>query len=657
MHLYKENLQKIKEMWKSFTETGMIPSSLRKEIRDSWLRSVDKGIDPFNKELKLEVLGKEQLKERKELLKNAFPIIRDHMNNIYNFTKNTGYLVSFTDSEGYLLEVFGDERVVEEFKNRFNYYPGVKWDQQKTGTNSSCLAIKEKKPVQVVGAEHYCQLLHEWTCSAAPIEITSGEVIGVLNLSGLNFSAHTHTLGMVVTAAEAIKSQLDLKKLNQELKEKNRLEDAIIESISEGILFIDGDGIIKFMNKAGARTLKVDHKDVVGKHVTEIVDFKPVILDVLETGKGYVDKEFFLRSHGKLLHFVKTTTVLKDEAGKIKGVLDTFREIKRIQKMVNVMTGAQATFSFSDIIGESECIERSKQLAKLAAESDSNVLIEGETGTGKELFAQAIHRASSRREGPFLAINCAALPNRLIESELFGYVEGAFTGAKKGGRPGKFELANGGTIFLDEIGEMPINMQVKLLRVLQEQKIMRIGGSEFIPIDVRIIAATNKDLSKEVANNNFRHDLYYRLNVLNIYIPPLRERGNDIEILANHFLKVFSEKLNKKITGFTAEAINYYKKYHWPGNVRELENYVERLVNFCKTDWISRDAICRLQQNQTNNDTNDQQIQATVKKIIPLKEKERDYIKEVVAACNNNISRASRLLQVSRTTIYNQIDD
>jgi transcriptional regulator with PAS, ATPase and Fis domain len=228
-----------------------------------------------------------------------------------------------------------------------------------------------------------------------------------------------------------------------------------------------------------------------------------------------------------------------------------------------------------------------RSLGKIASNSFSNVLIQGESGTGKELIAQAIHKCSFRSTGPFVAINCGALPRNLVESELFGYEEGAFTGAKHGGRPGKFELAHGGTIFLDEIGDMPLDIQVRLLRVLQEKKIIRVGGQQYIDIDVRVIAATNKDLSQEVRDGNFRLDLYYRLNVLPILVPSLRERKKDILLLAEFFLKKFCRQSGMNMKKFSSAVSKAFMDYEWPGNVRELENVVERAVNLCEKEILS----------------------------------------------------------------------
>lgn len=246
----------------------------------------------------------------------------------------------------------------------------------------------------------------------------------------------------------------------------------------------------------------------------------------------------------------------------------------------------KANYSLENIIGESEPIVMAKAIVEKAAHTNSNVLILGESGTGKEIFAHAIHSESNRHEGPFVKVNCAAIPSDLLESELFGYEAGAFTGAKKEGKIGKFEIANEGTIFLDEIGDMPLHMQVKLLRVIQEREVEKVGGVASKKINIRIIAATNRNLERLVEEGKFREDLYYRLNVVTIEIPPLRERGNDIILISNHLIKKLSVDLDKKVKGISKEAEQYLKIYEWKGNVRELENILERAINIMENSEI-----------------------------------------------------------------------
>jgi len=268
-----------------------------------------------------------------------------------------------------------------------------------------------------------------------------------------------------------------------------------------------------------------------------------------------------------------------DNLGIVQEIVLVFKDVKKVRKLANRITGSRAIYTFDKIIGESEVIKNTIEYAKKISDSKSTVLILGESGTGKESFAQSIQNHSRRREESFVAINCGAIPKNLIESELFGYVEGSFTGAKKGGHPGKFEIADGGTIFLDEIGEMSLDLQTRLLRVIEEGIVRRIGGNDEIPINVRIIAATNKDLREEVKNGNFRTDLYYRLNVLPLKLPSLRERKEDIPLLIDYFMKRISKKLNKKEIEIPEEYMDYLLDYSWPGNIRELENLIELIIN------------------------------------------------------------------------------
>jgi transcriptional regulator with PAS, ATPase and Fis domain len=306
-----------------------------------------------------------------------------------------------------------------------------------------------------------------------------------------------------------------------------------------------------------------------------------------------------------------------------------------------------------------------------ASKSISNVLILGESGTGKELVAQSIHNASSRKNEPFIAINCGALPKGLIESELFGYEGGSFTGANKEGKPGKFELANGGTIFLDEIGDMPLDTQVSILRVLQNKEIVRIGGSKPKPIDIRVIAATNKNLSQSIQDNSFREDLYYRLNVFTINVPSLRERKKDIHTLAEHFLSYYNRALNKNVLKINENVLEVFNKYSWPGNIRELENIIERAINIVETDTITiKDLPFELQKlvggnildkedmnlyaadNISLNNKNDSYADLSNKKM----SLEKDELIRALIINSGNVIKSAQQLGISRRTLYRKMD-
>lgn len=326
---------------------------------------------------------------------------------------------------------------------------------------------------------------------------------------------------------------------------------------------------------------------------------------------------------------------------------------EKLRQTVATLKNNSCVFPFENILGSSEQIKELKEKAKKFAKGNSTILIEGESGTGKELFARAIHTASKQKNGPFIAINCAALPENLIESELFGYEDGAFTGARRGGKLGKFELADKGTLFLDEVGELPLYIQAKFLRVLQEKSVQKIGGERNIPIDVRIIAATNKNLEKMVLNGEFREDLYYRLNVIPLHIPNLIERRSDITEIAEYFLHNYASIMKKDIFGFTDEAIYFLNNYAWPGNIRELQNAIEFAVNVTSSEYIT---VEDLPAKTYLKKDNEQQFMC----IKPLKDVEQDYIKEALQVYGNSKKgkeKAAEALGIGIATLYRKIRD
>jgi len=334
------------------------------------------------------------------------------------------------------------------------------------------------------------------------------------------------------------------------------------------------------------------------------------------------------------------------------GVVITFRESKSVHRLVNKVVGYKANYKFKDIVTSNDKMINMINFAKRASRSDCNILIEGPSGTGKELVAQAIHNYSQRSDGPFVAVNCASIPRDLMESEFFGYDKGAFTGAAKEGHPGKFELADGGTIFLDELGELPLDMQSKLLRVLDNNTIVRVGGNYEKKLDVRIIGATNKELKKEVSKKTFREDLYYRLNVMNIKTIPLKERKEDIEILARYFVNNLNFKNKDKYKLIKTDYINELKKHDWPGNVRELRNAIERDYYSSEKDIICVQSLEKsqiIEANFNNEKAND------VDEIVPIDILERESIIKAINFCGGNILKSAEMLGISRATIYRKI--
>ncbi|OAT81248.1 sigma-54 interaction domain-containing protein [Desulfotomaculum copahuensis] len=366
---------------------------------------------------------------------------------------------------------------------------------------------------------------------------------------------------------------------------------AVMDAVDEGILAIDREGLVIHFNLAAERLFGLSRREIINQPLNQLVGGLPLTKTSLLQNGGFTDRECFVHTAGRRLHLLVTARPIIDGEGRAAGVVASVRDFKETQSLAYQIVSAQKDFSFNDIIGYSPAMQELKDKAARIAASHSTVLLLGESGTGKEIFARAIHSASWRRKKPFVAINCGALPETLLESELFGYEEGAFTGARKGGKPGKFELANQGTIFLDEIGNMSLYVQAKLLRVLQERQVERVGGSRVIPVDIRIIAATNSNLEEMIARGQFRDDLYYRISVIPLFIPPLRERPEDIPPLLEYYQKHFNRLLKKNLQGFTTQAMHCCMHYPWPGNVRELINAVEYAVNLAEGEYIDEASL------------------------------------------------------------------
>ncbi len=375
---------------------------------------------------------------------------------------------------------------------------------------------------------------------------------------------------------------LDNARIAEALRLAARTTAATLEAIGDGVVSIDKSGAVKAMNHSASRILAGRGGRAAlliegGREGPALLDFLRADLDRGEE----LDARPITLAVGE---YLCNTRIVRDDDGDAVGLVATFTEMGRATRLAQRMVGSTARYSFIDLAGQSPALRRVLVLAEAAASSDASVLLTGESGTGKEVLAQAIHNAGPRAQGPFVAVNCAAIPRDLLESELFGYETGAFTGARKGGRPGKFELAEGGTILLDEIGDMPLDMQVKLLRVLQERTTMRLAGSREIPLSCRIIATTNRDLSMEVQRGLFRQDLYFRLRVIHVDIPPLRDRLGDIALLAEQFLRSYAERLGKKMTRVSPDVMAAFVSYPWPGNVRELEHVLESEVTLAPAD-------------------------------------------------------------------------
>lgn len=391
-----------------------------------------------------------------------------------------------------------------------------------------------------------------------------------------------------VSNLEGVRGKREVKLMPYE--ERERQVKAVMDSVDEGIVAVDSLGRINIFNPSAEKILKLDAEEVLGEPVSKVLSPDIPMVESLRTGKGYDNEEIILRTERGVSHYITTGRPIKNENNQIVGAVALIKDLNRVLDLVYSMTSSP-DITLDDILGVSEGIEYAKNVARMVAKSSSTVLIRGESGTGKELFARSIHRASRRKDRHFVPVNCGALPDTLLESELFGYEEGAFTGARKGGKQGLFRFADGGTLFLDEIGELSPHLQVKLLRVLQEGKVRRIGGAEEIKVDVRVVAATSRNLEEMLEQGLFRDDLYYRLNVVPLFVPPLRKRKEDIPMLVEYFINQVSVNMGKNIKGITRQALEKLSVHHWPGNVRELSNVIERAINLVHGGYIEEKHI------------------------------------------------------------------
>lgn len=382
--------------------------------------------------------------------------------------------------------------------------------------------------------------------------------------------------------AEILASKIHEKVMQQNLMRANEFLQTTLSAVHEGIIACDANGIVTCFNDTAQHLLGIPKKQILG---TPLADALPdaALLTALAQKKNLVEHHVqYPAKGGEPLHLISNVSLIR-QGGAILGGVESFNTDASLFRIAQKLLGNDDAASFSAIIGESSVMQAVKAQAAAVAKSPSTVLITGESGTGKELFARAMHSVSLRNDAPFLAVNCGAIPDTLLESELFGYEAGSFTGANSSGKPGLFEIARGGTVFLDEIGDMPPALQVKLLRVLQEKTITRIGSAKEIPVDVRIIAATNRNLTEKIADGSFREDLYYRLNVIPLQIPPLRSRTEDIPLLVDHLSRKYALILGRKIDSITEDALQLLLHYPWRGNVRELENAIEYAINYTFT--------------------------------------------------------------------------
>jgi transcriptional regulator of acetoin/glycerol metabolism len=644
-HVNDKEITKILEKnWRHFITYGTASNPMRKEILRSWLRCRENFVDPY-RGYNNKILSHDELKDCYHNVQEMINVAKPVMRSLYNSIKGSGYMITINHKDGIIMELLGDMSI-RRLAESLDVVPGASCDENIVGTTAPGISLKEGIPARVDCKEHYCEIFHYLSCSAAPIFNPQGRLLGCLVLSSTYDKAHPHTLGLVMAAAKSIEGEICYRALHNKLKKTYHYIDTISNSMSEGMISINSQGEIMHINRQCADMLGTSIYECKGAPISKVINNAETLTGLLAKNQKINDKELTLVTKKGRTRVNTNITVLEDESEDTVNYLVTFKEIEKMQSTANKKAGLTASYTFDDLKFVSKKMQNVIACAQKISETDSTVLIEGESGTGKEILAHAIHNYSSRCKKPFVAVNCSALPKELIQSELFGYVEGAFTGAKKGGKAGKFEMANGGTIFLDEIGDMSLEAQANMLRVLQEKQLMRIGGNHNIELDIRVIAATNKQLKSEIEKGTFRPDLFYRLNILPIQVPPLRERREDILPLARYFIKRQCLSLGRPQVFLSPEVEEIFLSYDWPGNIRELKNIITRIIVILEGDKITLDTL-----------PNELLMEKSAKTapVVSLEELERKAIIDALSYYNNNIFKSAKGLGITRATLYKKI--
>lgn len=641
----------LKAAWSAYVTEGTVPGpEIRAAVFSSWKRCGAMGVSPWQK-LPNHILGGAAFQRLREEKHGLVEQCQPYMEMLYNFVQGSGFVIALTNEAGVLLRIIGDADILERIREG-GFFEGADYSEASAGTNAIGTALFLREPMQVCSYEHFCRSGQVSCCSCAPLFDHREECVGSICLVGYDYSMHSHTLGMAVAVATAVHNAYVMQERQRACVLSDSYKSTLFDCISQGVLAVDPSGQITHLNRKAVRLLQLDEAgSCVGRYLKEVLPpSNTAFFNALSQPQRYTDREIRLvTAKGPVTLAVTTRPIHTDEG--FAGVVAVLYEISRMRKIMQRASGAIASTSFSDLVGQDPRYLETVRIAKNAAASDFNILLLGESGTGKDVFAQAIHNSSRRSEEPFIAINCSAIPRELIGSELFGYEEGAFTGARKGGSTGKFELADGGTIFLDEIGDMPMDLQGHLLRVIEERKVTRIGGHELIPVDVRIIAATNRNLAEDVAAGRFRQDLYYRLNVISICMVPLRERMQDLDILTRHFYDRLTVRLGLHPAPISEEYLSWLRRCSFPGNIRELQNIVERSL------VLSRDGRLAPPDLSGPAPSGGQASAAPARRAASRGfSLERETLCALLNQYHGNVSQVARQLGVARSTLYRKMD-
>lgn len=631
-------LHQIRTAREQLLDGGHLPEGVLPEsIQRSWERCIETGL-AVNLRPETEPAAMQQLNELRERNSRLLTQAQPEMESLYSHIAGTQSMVILSDADGTILHALGDQDFMSKAQ-RVALQPGVSWREDISGTNAIGTALIEKNPVFVMGGEHYFEQNAFLNCSASPILDPHGSIIGVLDLSGDHRQPQEHTMALVRMSALMIENRLFNAGFAADITIRFHTRPEFIGTLWEGIAVFSPDGKLLAINRTGAFQLGLDEQQAAGTEFESLFELSlPKFLDIARralSSKSILVLKNGLRLHAKAdpgMHTLATAVSMPGLMQERPAATETTKTEMTALDRLDTGDGV---------------LRLALQRARKARGHDIPVLIEGETGTGKELLAKAIHESGQRRQGAFVAINCASIPEGLIESELFGHEEGAFTGARRRGAVGRIQQAHGGTLFLDEVGEMPLPLQARLLRVIQEREIVPLGSNKRIEVDIAIIAATNQRLRERVQQGLFREDLYYRLNGLRLSLPPLRER-TDLPALIE---RILHDDLGRKDVVLQPEVLDLMRRHPWRGNVRQLFNVLRSALVFMEdrtlgTAHLPEDFLEELTDGVESQQPVEQPADAS------WSETEAALIRQALAAHRGNMAAAARQLGISRATIY-----
>jgi transcriptional regulator of acetoin/glycerol metabolism len=627
--------------WERYLTDGLRPTGIRDEVCTSWQRARESfAIDPGLKRPR-QMLSTDELEQRRALdgaPRLAAAVLRDFSSR----ADLCGHVLAFFDGDGWMLSIDGDRTAIERVAE-IAFCPGANWSEASAGTNGPGTALAVNRPLEIFASEHYVEAWKPWSCAAAPVRSPwRGAPVGLVDITGPWDQRRPQSLWVAGAIARAIEERL---RAAADLREEVvRHTFRALRDAGDALVAVDERGGVVALNDAASRRRLVEGgvlRPAIHAALAPVLASNPC-------ERGSEVRLATLDGAG-----VTATPVRYDDVTVGAILRSSLAAPSHRERAPRRPHGRGVGDGFERILGRSAALRQALDLARTAAHNHLPVVLTGESGTGKELFARAIHGASERRAGRFVAVNCGAIPSELVEAELFGYEPGTFTGARRRGNPGRFEDADGGTLFLDEVSELSVSAQIALLRVLQEREVVRLGSAAPRPVDVRVIAATNKPLEEEIRARRFRQDLFYRLDVLSLRVPPLRERGDDLALLAQVFLDESCAEVGRAGLALSADALDALCAHAWPGNVRELRNVLLRAAATAPAEIIrASDLVISRVEGEAPPRRASGAPEALREAVASS---EREALLAALECCSWNFARAAERLAISRMTLYRRL--